>query len=101
MASKPRLRYAPSVAEPLLPFIKVPIEIPLGFLLDVPLIGDKLDAQDPPSIKVFGILVATGVYLGSIVAMRHARERRIDSKLRQHVRMKFAENPERDLWPEL
>ncbi len=51
-----------AVSGPLIPYIKVP-EIPLG--LPTPF----------NSIKPFGVLVATGVYLGAIVAVRHARQR--------------------------
>lgn len=51
---------------PLIPYIKIP-EIPLG--LPTPL----------DSIKPFGVLVATGVYLGTIVATRHAAQRRLDA----------------------
>lgn len=50
---------------PLLPFIRIP-EIPLGL------------PKPFDSIKPFGVLVATGVYLGSIVAIRHARQRNLD-----------------------
>jgi len=67
------------VAGPLIPYVTLP-EIPLGFLLHVPLLGDLFDPKHPPSIKPFGTLVALGVYLGSIIAMRHARERRLDAK---------------------
>ncbi len=70
---------------PLIPYIKVP-EIPLSFL---PLellhklpgaIGKAFDPAHPPTIKPFGTLVAFGVYLGSVVAMAHARERKLDEK---------------------
>ncbi len=50
---------------PLIPYIKIP-EIPLPF-------GKPFD-----SIKPFGVLVATGVYLGAHVAVRHARQRGLD-----------------------
>jgi phosphatidylglycerol---prolipoprotein diacylglyceryl transferase len=48
---------------PLIPYVEVP-ELPLGFI----------------SIKPFGTVVALGVYVGSVIAMRHARERGIDEK---------------------
>lgn len=51
---------------PLLPYIKIP-EIPLG-PLPAPL----------NSIKPFGVLVATGVYVGALIALRHARQRHQD-----------------------
>ena len=54
---------------PQIPYIKVP-EIPLPF-------GDALpDAMQ--TIKPFGLLVATGVYLGAWVAMRRGRQRGLD-----------------------
>lgn len=51
---------------PLIPYIKVP-EIPLGGL-PAPL----------NSIKPFGLLVATGVYIGAMITLRRARERHLD-----------------------
>jgi phosphatidylglycerol---prolipoprotein diacylglyceryl transferase len=45
---------------PLIPYVEVP--------------------QLPLSIKPFGTLVAFGVYLGSVVAMRHGRQRGIEEK---------------------
>lgn len=48
--------------------------------LPIPLIGDLFGFDQPPSIKPFGTLVALGVYIGSVVAMRHARERNLDTK---------------------
>jgi phosphatidylglycerol:prolipoprotein diacylglycerol transferase len=53
------------VGAPLIPYIKVP-EIPLPLPKPV------------DSIKPFGLLVATGVYLGSVVAIRRARQRGLD-----------------------
>jgi phosphatidylglycerol---prolipoprotein diacylglyceryl transferase len=67
------------VPGPQIPYITLP-EIPLSFLLHVPLLGDLFDPNQPPSIKPFGTLVALGVYLGSVVATRHARERGLDLK---------------------
>jgi phosphatidylglycerol:prolipoprotein diacylglycerol transferase len=67
------------VAGPLIPYVTLP-EIPLSFLLHVPLIGGLFNPAHPPSIKPFGALVATGVWIGSVVAMNHARERRVDEK---------------------
>ena len=67
------------MAGPLLPYVTLP-ELSLGFLHHVPLLGGLVDPARPPSIKPFGTLVALGVYLGSVVAMRHARERKLDLK---------------------
>lgn len=64
---------------PLIPYIEAP-ELPLSFLAKIPLLDRYVDASHPPSIKPFGTLVALGVYLGSIVAMRHARQRGIHEK---------------------
>jgi phosphatidylglycerol:prolipoprotein diacylglycerol transferase len=64
---------------PLIPYIQVP-ELPLSFLKYLPLIKDKIDPAHPPTIKPFGTLVAIGVYIGSVVAMRHAKERGHDEK---------------------
>lgn len=67
---------------PLIPYFPDDLkELPLRFLTHVPLL-DKLfdDPQHPPSLKLFGTLVAFGVYLGSVVAMRHGRERGIEEK---------------------
>ena len=50
------------------------------FELPIPLIGSLLGTDKPPSIKPFGTLVALGVYIGSVVAMRHARQRNLDPK---------------------
>jgi phosphatidylglycerol:prolipoprotein diacylglycerol transferase len=67
------------VSGPLIPYIQLP-EIPLSFLEHIPLLGQYIDPARPPSIKPFGTLVALGVYIGSVVATRHARERRLDDK---------------------
>ncbi len=64
---------------PLIPYVTLP-EIPLDFLLQVPLIEGLFDPAHPPSIKPFGTLVAIGVYVGSVVAVRHAKERGLDVK---------------------
>ena len=64
---------------PLIPYIKVP-ELPLSFLTHIPVLDRLFDPHHPPSIKPFGTLVALGVYIGSVVAMRHGRERRLDEK---------------------
>lgn len=79
MAFTRPLRYVTRVSGPLIPYITLP-EIPLSFLLHVPILGDLFNAAHPPSIKPFGALVALGVWLGSIVALRHARERGVDEK---------------------
>jgi phosphatidylglycerol:prolipoprotein diacylglycerol transferase len=64
---------------PLIPYIKVG-ELPLDFLVHVPYLNRLFDVRHPPSIKPFGTLVALGVYVGSIVAARHARQRGLDDK---------------------
>lgn len=64
---------------PQIPYITLP-EIPLAFLTYIPLVRDLFDPSKPPSIKPFGTLVALGVYIGSIVATRHAKERGMDLK---------------------
>lgn len=74
---------------PLIPYIHLP-EIPIPFIADVlshiPGIGEKFDPAHPPTIKPFGTLVALGVYLGSVIAMRHGRERGIqDKKLSEFI----------------
>jgi len=64
---------------PLIPYIHAP-ELPLSFLQYIPLINRLIDPAHPPTIKPFGTLVALGVYIGSVVAMRHARERGLNEK---------------------
>ena len=54
---------------PQIPYIKLQ-EIPLPLGLPSPL----------DSIKPFGILVATGVYVGSVLAMRRAKQRGLDQE---------------------
>jgi phosphatidylglycerol:prolipoprotein diacylglycerol transferase len=68
-----------TILRPLIPFAEVP-ELPLAFLAHVPLLDRLFDPKHPPSIKPFGTLVAIGVYIGSIVAARHARQRGLDDK---------------------
>jgi len=79
VASAFGLRYLVRVAEPLIPYISLP-EIPLGFLLKVPVLGQLFDPAHPPSIKPFGTLVALGVYIGSVITMHRARQRGLDAK---------------------
>ena len=62
---------------PLIPYITLP-ELKLSFLTYIPILGERIDPAHPPSIKPFGTLVALGVYIGSIIATRHARERGLD-----------------------
>jgi phosphatidylglycerol:prolipoprotein diacylglycerol transferase len=64
---------------PLIPYIEAP-ELPLSFLKYIPGINQLIDPAHPPSIKPFGTLVALGVWLGSVVALRHARERGLSEK---------------------
>jgi phosphatidylglycerol:prolipoprotein diacylglycerol transferase len=63
------------VAGPIIPYIP-------GHELEIaiPLIGELIDFSRPPSIKPFGTLVALGVYIGSIVTMNRARERKLDTQ---------------------
>lgn len=67
------------MAGPLIPYIEAP-ELPLSFLEYVPIIGNYIDAADPPSIKPFGTLVAIGVYIGSLITMARVKERGLDGK---------------------
>ncbi|MBK9263976.1 MAG: prolipoprotein diacylglyceryl transferase [Polyangiaceae bacterium] len=62
------------MAEPLIPYITIP-EIPLGISLDLPYLG-----HIEPSIKPFGTLVALGVYIGSILSVKRAQQRGLDTK---------------------
>ncbi len=57
---------------PELPYIDVPKEFA------VPFVSRFFDGS-PPTLKLFGGIVALGVYIGIIVATRHAKERRIDA----------------------
>ncbi len=65
------------MAEPLIPYIKLP-EIP------IPVVGAKLQEwlglASEPSVKPFGVLVAIGVYAGTSLAMRRARQRGMEAK---------------------
>lgn len=70
---------------PLIPFIEAP-ELPLSFLKYIPVVNQYINPAHPPSIKPFGTLVALGVYIGSVVAMRHARERRLsEAKMNEFI----------------
>jgi phosphatidylglycerol:prolipoprotein diacylglycerol transferase len=70
------------VSGPLIPYIDgAKYEIPLGFLDHVPIITQWIDPSDPPSIKPFGTLVALGVYIGAVVTMKRAKERKLDQAL--------------------
>ena len=42
----------------------------------------------PPTIKPFVTLVAIGVWIGSVVAMRHARDLKLDPKTYAIVKRK-------------
>ena len=64
---------------PLIPYVEAP-ELSLPFLAHLPVLSRLFDPANPPSIKPFGTLVAFGVYLGSIIAMRHGRQRGMDDK---------------------
>jgi len=67
------------VSGPLIPYVVVP-ELPLSFLRYVPVLGDKLDPNNPLTIKPFGALVAVGVAVAWWLAVRNARERGLDTK---------------------
>lgn len=56
---------------PLIPYLEKN-EWPLSFL------SFLTSENDPPTIKTFGILVALGVYIGSVVAVRHSKQRGLD-----------------------
>jgi phosphatidylglycerol:prolipoprotein diacylglycerol transferase len=63
------------VSAPLIPYIDgASYEIPLVFL-------KFIAPEHPPSIKPFGTLVAIGVYLGSLLTLKRARDRNIDEKI--------------------
>jgi len=63
------------VSHPLIPYIDgARYEIPIPFL-------DFINPHHPPSIKPFGTLVAIGVYVGSLLTLKRARERRLDEKV--------------------
>ncbi len=62
------------MSEPLIPYLTLP-EIPLGISLDLPYVG-----HFEPTIKPFGTLVALGVYIGSILSVKRATQRGLDSK---------------------
>jgi phosphatidylglycerol:prolipoprotein diacylglycerol transferase len=68
---------------PLIPYVKIP-ELPIPYAAEVfshlPVIGKLFDPNHPLTIKPFGALVALGVYVGSVLAMRHGRERGIEEK---------------------
>jgi phosphatidylglycerol:prolipoprotein diacylglycerol transferase len=74
------------VSGPLIPYIDgQSYEIPIPFVKDLvhalPFIGDKIDPSTPLTIKPFGMLVAIGVYVGAVITMRRARERKLDTAL--------------------
>jgi phosphatidylglycerol:prolipoprotein diacylglycerol transferase len=68
----------------MIPYVRVP-ELPLTFLTWIPGLDRLFDPAHPPSIKPFGTLVALGVYVGSIVAARHARQRGLDERKMSEV----------------
>jgi phosphatidylglycerol:prolipoprotein diacylglycerol transferase len=72
------------VAAPLIPYAQIP-DVPLGFLHPILVVLAKIPglsglANAKPAIHVFGALVALGVYIGSVITMRRARERGYDDK---------------------
>ena len=63
------------MSHPLIPYIDgASHEIAIPFL-------DFINPAHPPSIKPFGTLVALGVYAGSMLTLKRARERRLDEKI--------------------
>lgn len=63
------------MAGPLIPYIDgAHHELPIPFL-------EFLNPEHPPSIKPFGTLVAIGVYVGSMLTLKRARERKLDEKV--------------------
>lgn len=68
---------------PLIPYIRIP-ELPLTPLASVlhhfPIIGQYFDPNHPPTIKPFGALVALAVYVGTAVALRHAKQRGLSAE---------------------
>lgn len=78
-ARAPQEPSEPALA-PLIPYIEVP-ELPLTFLTKIPGLSALFNPAHPPSIKPFGTLVALGVYIGSVIAMRHGRQRNIPEKV--------------------
>ena len=80
---------------PLIPYLTLP-EIPLDFLLHVPLLGDLFDPNQPPSIKPFGTLVAIGVYIGATVTMHRAKQRRLDEYTYFVIDLEAAKKPLRE-----
>jgi phosphatidylglycerol:prolipoprotein diacylglycerol transferase len=63
----------------LIPYIVAP-EVSLSFLLRVPVLRMLLDANHPPTLKPFGLLVAVGAVAGSTLASRHAQERGLNAE---------------------
>ena len=61
---------------PRIPYIDAP-ELPLSFLARGPLTR-VFDPAHPPSIKPFGTVVAIGVCVGYMLALRHAKQRGLD-----------------------
>ena len=60
---------------PLIPYISLP-ELPIIGKHTIELFG-HVDTIGPWTIKPFGTLVATGVYLGALLAMRYAKKREL------------------------
>ncbi len=57
-------------------FAAVAAFAPVAFWLYIK--PNYFDVGEPPTIKPFGTLVAIGVYIGSVVAVRHGRDRGLD-----------------------
>jgi phosphatidylglycerol:prolipoprotein diacylglycerol transferase len=67
------------VSSPLIPYVEAP-KIPLSFLQHVPILGDRIDASDPPAIHLFGVLVVTAISVGVLQSTQRAIERGLDPK---------------------
>lgn len=65
---------------PLIPYIELPT-IPLAFLQHLPVIGDRVDPAQPPSVAPFGLLVAAAIAVGVVLSLLRAKERGLDTKV--------------------
>ena len=68
----------PALSGPIIPYFNVP-ELPVLGHHSFNLLGGPVDIG-PWTIKPFGTLVATGVYLGILLANRHARRRELNTE---------------------
>lgn len=63
---------------PLIPYISLP-ELPIIGKHTIEVLG-RVETIGPWTIKPFGTLVATGVYLGALLAMRYAKKREMHAQ---------------------